>query len=61
MILVAAVCLLIGGLVGWVSCNYKWARSAKNKKVMVVDGRMYRVHRFKEEDGPQSGPHGVSE
>ncbi len=46
--------IIVGILFFPLGCYYekwRWARAAKNKKIMVVDGKMYKVKEFVENHG----------
>jgi len=47
--------VLVTGIIcfalGWVYKDYRWTNAAKNGKIMVVDGDMYKVKRHSETSG----------
>ena len=43
MIPIIVLITICGFAMGWAFCSYSWAKAAKNGKIKVVDGEMYKV------------------
>lgn len=46
-----AITAIIAFALGWVFKDYRWTSAAKNGKIMVVDGDMYKVKQHTETHG----------